>query len=234
MKDSPMASVQYLLDGQNRFSRLPFTPTILDARTATATAVSISTVFSKDTLTGRESTWHIARAGTSSATPCARGLPIRSPSPLHPPPVPLTPPPSSPPVGKGKGRGKGDGSTDADDSRPAGDDSEIALFSGALCYQLRLEPLSSSLLTSPAVSFFELLDSWGGAYAFVFGVLGAALCAIEAVHQRVQSSRSDAAASHLPSNGGRERQRAASNGCVHVQIPSEARSLATGRVSDVV
>ena len=52
---------------------------------------------------------------------------------------------------------------------------------GALCYQLRLQPTVTEISHERAMTWLSMLDAWGGAYGFVFGLIGMGLFWLEQV-----------------------------------------------------
>ena len=52
---------------------------------------------------------------------------------------------------------------------------------GSACYQLRISSTATKITNDPAFSWNDLLEAWGGAYAFVFGIAAMAIFGVEKV-----------------------------------------------------
>jgi len=57
----------------------------------------------------------------------------------------------------------------------------VATDAGLVCYQLRLDPTAMTITNVRSFTWLTLLDTWGGVYGFVFGLVGTAFFWIEKV-----------------------------------------------------
>jgi len=72
-------------------------------------------------------------------------------------------------------------SSDSRCAQPSGGLGSLPTSIGSLCYQLRLEATATEITNVRAFTWLTLLDTWGGAYGFVFGLIGMGLFWLEQV-----------------------------------------------------
>jgi len=168
----PVARIFYQQNEAPRrpWSRLPFSPVIaLGESLEQSTAVSMSRRQHEDGgATTAVEGWSAGQSGSRSETPCARRV-------------------GASPGARALWAEEAEEDDDTDDDDTDDDDAwteELARASGVMCYQLRIESLTTLLEVEPAYTLPALLDDWGGAYALVFGTCSLVLCALDAMRRR--------------------------------------------------